>query len=243
MKKIVPILVLVLLSSSALCVSVSADVDGATVTKAVEPGTLLPDVYMTTVNNVSYLSMRANSSNYPVFWRLYEDAPGKEALVNTGLKNRSLLPGDYATGKGLLYIFTYDISDVWTSVNGMIDFEQHRLVEKGLSFSLYSGQPVKITVGGTYSRGLTFGFGDWNTEVLLKSKVTSLTVQAPGEWRLYTNYNHNFTEDECILLPFAVTIEYEDISDTGAYGFLILAVAAACLAPLVFSGLRQRIKD
>ena len=243
MNKIIPAMIVALLSFSAIGLFASTEVDGATV-KERYTNALLPDVYMIEVIDVSSVNVSINGSpSFPVSYRLY--APGKETAVLNGLNNGTLPAADYSgSGPGLLYVFTHNSpSRIILSINHgpATDTDQLVLVKRGVSFLLESDWPVKITRQFS-GYGMYFGISTGGRDIYLGSEVNRFIIPETGEWRIYSSWYDTYNLQSQIFLSF--TIEYEtSYMDAEMYGYAMLAVGAACIGLVAISAGRQRIKD
>jgi len=246
MNKIIPIMVLVLLSSSALFIAASSDsAEGATERMTYE-NTLLPDVYKLEVNNVSSVDVRYVNyydTYFSLVYRIYK--PGTDINLGT----QSIPDSDYVYftgvmgtgGPGLLYIFAYKAPsemNIW--INGsQINSNTLETVSKGTSLQFFSGQPVKITLNAYPMSTMYLGLGTWNQHMQITGLETDFTISAPGDWRIYPSGNGDISSQ--FFLSF--TVEYEDVpKNTETYGYLILGIAGACIGVLALSAGRQKIK-
>jgi len=236
MNKMIPILVIALLASSAVCLFTSTDVSGDT-ERRTYTNALLPDVYMVNISSGSYANISYTDYSYayfPTSYRMY--TPGTAANISSYLDSGYLPASDYVYGTGVLFVFAYrPPAELRVEVNGaQISSNTLVLVREGVSFQFHSGQPVKITLDATPSTNLYFGLGSWNY-VNLYSQETEFIISAPGDWRIYSSWPLQ------IFLTF--TIEYEEVSeDTELYGFLMLALAAICIGILAVSAKKRKIK-
>ena len=245
MKKIIPILVIALLTSSAICMFTSSDVSGET-EKRTYTNALLPDVYSVNVNDFYNAEIRYKDYNYysyfPTSYEIY--TPETAATVPSNLDKGILPASDYVSGNGpgVLFVFVYiPPSELNVNVNGtQINSNTLTLVREGVSFQFYSGQPVKITLSAEPSSGLYFGLGTWSYSASLNKGENEFTIPAPGDWRIYSYY-WSYSSMQMFL---SFTIEYEEVSgNTEIYGYLTLVLAAVCIGVLAFSAMKQRIKD
>ncbi|MCL2890490.1 MAG: hypothetical protein FWF40_01200 [Methanomassiliicoccaceae archaeon] len=236
MNKIIPILIVALLASSAVFIFTSSDASGASEERTYTDA-LLPDVYRTDISSGSYANIQYTGQyNYfPATYRMY--TPGTAANIDSYLDTGYLPASDYVSGPGVLFVFAYrPPAELRVEVSGtQIDSNTLVLVREGVSFQFYSGQPVTITLYGTIPPYMYFGLGDWNYKPL-EQETNEFTISAPGEWRIYVNGYPT-------PVFFTFTIEYEEMPEnTETYGYLMLALAAICIGILAASAKKRKIK-
>jgi hypothetical protein len=238
MNKIIPILIIALLSSSAVFIFTSSDVSGAT-EKRTYTDALLPDVYKVDISSGGHVDVYYTDyyGSFPAEYRMY--TPATAANISSYLDAGYLPDPDYVSGSGVLFVFAYrPPAELSVIIDGtQIDSNTLVLVREGVSFQFHPNQPVKIILHDTPPYGLRFGLfaPAYNANLQLENEFI---IPASGDWRIFTP---SYYPPMQMFLTF--TVEYEERSgDTEIYGFIMLAMAAVCIGMLALSAGKRKIK-
>jgi hypothetical protein len=143
-----------------------------------------------------------------------------------------------------VYVFTYgDPSRLTVTTGGA----SHKLSEDDIykrseiNLKMYSGQQVKLDLTYTStssisSTPLRFGNGGYSGEEHLSMGENKFTIMVTGDYIVYAD----LWAEAVVYASF--TIEYDEPPSTGAYGFVLLIVAVACMGLMLYFARPQKIK-
>ncbi|MDR0777931.1 MAG: hypothetical protein LBE48_00620 [Methanomassiliicoccaceae archaeon] len=251
MKKIAIMLALTLIATSAFCM-LAPNASAAHV-KETYINAQLPDIYRleVPVKPDTYLSFSiypADYSNYPRYpyncFYYNDETAFIDAFRDAAKGGPSSIPSSnsYAYGDVIyLYVIAYDAPHKLKVTSNYAEYT-HVLSAGDLweesdsvgGFQMYSGQNVKVTL---YSdTDLYFRTGGYNSDPKLKAwETTTFTVRETGSLNVYSGNSSAFA--------FATfTIEYDEPPSAGAFGFVFLIVAVACIGLMVYFARPQKIK-